>query len=357
MANPLFAVGGPLGPLAPGMPGSVNPLALAGMSMYQGSAAPMLAGAQMAQAAQARADEQAHRDRLLALEVADRARRLERDRKAAEGLQALTGGVYGQLAPDLQTDANRRAVEGLGAIPGGPAILANVWARQAGLTPPGEQFRQIPADEAKRRDLDTSRGQVYQESTKTGRVTTIGGGGVQVNVGEGPGDLPGGWYWNPATEQAEKIPGFELEAERKERQAQENFQKSFSEFDRAAHRYLMDKSVDNLVQFQTAARSYAEDLAARRAAPRSPTDADVERAYNEAAGVVDLGLGTYQPKMDQTARMFGVTRPELDWGGRAQEPVPDVGSEWSEAQEAELQALEAEKAETAPRYRMGRRVR
>ena len=137
MADGIFTPGAPLGAFQPGMSGVVNPLSLMLAGIYSGNPVGGLSTAgQLGQNAIAQQHAQAVQTATLALQRAQEARAVEQARKASEGLQAVSGSVFSQLAPDLQTEANRRAIEGLGNIPGGPGILANVFARQAGLVQP-----------------------------------------------------------------------------------------------------------------------------------------------------------------------------------------------------------------------------
>lgn len=351
MANGFFTPGGPMGPFQPGSSGIVNPLSLMLAGIYQGNPVGALSAAgTLEQNAIAQRQAQAAQMATMALQRARETRLADDARKAAEGAQAVSGSLYSLLAGDLQTEQNRKALEGAANVPGGPAALFSLWTQQAGLAQP-ESYRMLtPEEVAATPNLDEDK--AYQISP-TGQISPVGG---QPLVQVSPFQPPTGFMPDPERPgQVKRIPGYETEAERKERTAQEGFQTSFEAYDRAAHRLMTERSKDALAAFRTSAEQFAEDLAGRRAAPRSPTDADVERALRQVAGLTDIGLGTYQSIMDQLAVQFDMVRPELDWGQKQPEPGGLTTDEQSELEELErLEALEAGEPE---QFRFGRRLR
>ena len=102
MANGLFQPGGLLGPVAPGLPGAVNPLALVGFGIGQGTPLQSLQtmGNLSLEAQQMRQDE-AYRAQQVALEAQQRQQQLLQRETIVRAARAAVPDIVGAMAPGV----------------------------------------------------------------------------------------------------------------------------------------------------------------------------------------------------------------------------------------------------------------
>ena len=181
MADGVFDVGGPLGPLAPGLSASVNPLALAGMGIYQGNPmGAMLGAAQLQQSAQAQQANLELAQRRMALEASDRVRALERERKTEDAALALVNPMLGLLGPGVAKEYGDNLRTVAQNAPGLFMQFASPFVSAAAK--PTERFR--PPTEEERRIYSLPAGEPYRISTLTGKPERIGAPSMVFNIGE-----------------------------------------------------------------------------------------------------------------------------------------------------------------------------